>query len=254
MRRSGDINWSLRAVKVLYLDQHLTLWGLPYELRPGQSPRDIERAPRPHTCTGRCYGCGGGEPRGIPDDWIYLGNCGSWGHLEIEQVELAKAWLKTQHKLGYWYESAAVEPLTEEQWARVEAEGATSASCRRAALAAAQRWVDAANRSLESWRPEILAAAAAPEGLRRSDILSFTGVFSAADNAVVEGPGVLNFCAAVNELTRAGELRMEFFLRSTGESLTPGATQAAIKAAGCKTSKAAHDLILVVWRAVQPGP
>ena len=37
---------SLHAVRILWLDYNLLLWGLPYEqLRPGQQPRDIAEGP-----------------------------------------------------------------------------------------------------------------------------------------------------------------------------------------------------------------
>ena len=32
------------TIRVLYRDNNLTLWGIPYDMRPGQAPRDLQRA------------------------------------------------------------------------------------------------------------------------------------------------------------------------------------------------------------------
>jgi hypothetical protein len=45
---------SLSAIRILYRDQNLTLWGLPFLLRAGQSPKDLDDA-------------------GNRGGWIYLG-------------------------------------------------------------------------------------------------------------------------------------------------------------------------------------
>lgn len=52
----------LENIKVLFRSADcLTLWGLPYNLREGQSPRDLQKD--------------------WSHDWIYLGNPGWWGNL-----------------------------------------------------------------------------------------------------------------------------------------------------------------------------
>jgi len=65
----------LDSIRVLYRqDDTMTLWGIPYGMRPGQSPRDLQRA-----------GNAGG--------WIYLGGPGWWGTLDADSIVRIKIWL-----------------------------------------------------------------------------------------------------------------------------------------------------------------
>lgn len=64
---------SLDSLRVLWRKPNcLSLWGIPYEMRPGQSPRDLYNA-------------------GRTEGWIWLG-CPGWYHNMSEtQIALAKA-------------------------------------------------------------------------------------------------------------------------------------------------------------------
>ena len=44
--RSGTFRRQLSTIRVLYRDLNGQLWGIPYLLRHGQSPRDIESHPK----------------------------------------------------------------------------------------------------------------------------------------------------------------------------------------------------------------
>lgn len=71
---AGDAQWwraHLATIRVLFRrDDSLELFGIPYEMRPGQSPRDLWRA-------------------GRTDGWIWLGSPGWWGHLDsVAQHEI----------------------------------------------------------------------------------------------------------------------------------------------------------------------
>jgi hypothetical protein len=70
----------LDSIKVLFRrDDSLELFGVPYNMRPGQSPRDIFRA---------------GNTRG---KWIWLGSPGWWGSMTKGEQALVKAFL-AKHK------------------------------------------------------------------------------------------------------------------------------------------------------------
>ena len=93
----------LAKIRVLYRDGNLGLWGIPYDMRPGQAPRDIYRAhaeyvpPRP--------GWYGSKQVSIAD-WIWLGSPGWYGSKTSEQVEAIKAFLERYDPLvpGSWHE------------------------------------------------------------------------------------------------------------------------------------------------------
>jgi hypothetical protein len=55
----------LDQIKILYRDVNMRLWGIPYEMRPGQQPWDLYSANRDHD--NLVNGTG-------PDlsDWIYI--------------------------------------------------------------------------------------------------------------------------------------------------------------------------------------
>jgi hypothetical protein len=61
----------------------MALWGVPYALREGQSPRDLVRAEWP----GRK---GAGE---VPGDWLWLGSPGWWGSMAPDAVAAVRAFL-----------------------------------------------------------------------------------------------------------------------------------------------------------------
>lgn len=81
----------LSTIKVLWrAPDHLALYGIPYELRPGQSPRDLWRAyheweaPKPGHY---------GSKRISLDDWVYLGNPGWFGTMTRPEIQLVEEFL-----------------------------------------------------------------------------------------------------------------------------------------------------------------
>lgn len=64
---------NLESIKILWRqhDGPMSLWGIPYDLRPDQSPKDLFEAEN-------------------TSGWVWLGTPGWWGHLtkpEIEEIE-----------------------------------------------------------------------------------------------------------------------------------------------------------------------
>ncbi len=72
---------SLSSIRVLYCENDtLALWGIPYDMRPGQQPDDLLRADRrqreqydPRLLQAKL--------RDVKSGWIWLGSPGWWGHL-----------------------------------------------------------------------------------------------------------------------------------------------------------------------------
>lgn len=88
---------NLGVVKVLYRDRDLALWGIPYLMRPGQSPRDLKDAhddwrPLPP-------GHYGGMKRPDLSDWIWLGSSGWFGSMTREQIQEVKTFLDENKEL-----------------------------------------------------------------------------------------------------------------------------------------------------------
>lgn len=83
----------LSTVRVLYRrSDTLTLYGIPYAMRPGQSPRDIYRAGR--DAKPPAPGWYGTPSRDYTAEWVYLGEPGWWGSLSRERIAEVKAWLE----------------------------------------------------------------------------------------------------------------------------------------------------------------
>ena len=87
----------LSKIKVLWREPDvMSLWGIPYEMRQGQSPRDLYLAEwptkRPWT---EHYGRGQPEKlsRQVPSGWIWLGTPGWWGSLSSEDQAAIQAFL-----------------------------------------------------------------------------------------------------------------------------------------------------------------
>lgn len=82
----------LSTIRILFrAPDHLSLYGVPYDMRPGQSPGDLWRAVRDWQPLplGRL----GGARRPNLDDWIWLGQPGWWGSLTPERQAEIKAFL-----------------------------------------------------------------------------------------------------------------------------------------------------------------
>mgnify|MGYP001606047643 FL=1 len=86
----------LSTIKVLYRQSDcMSLWGVPYHMRPGQSPGDIRRAGNIGIC---------GSPQ-----WIYLGGPGWWCNIKREDQCLIEAFLAPIRK-------AFLVPEWPEEW------------------------------------------------------------------------------------------------------------------------------------------
>ena len=81
-----------KTIRVLYRDANLSLWGVPYNLRPGQSPRHIQDA-------------------GNARDWIWLGSPGWFGGMTIAEMDEVRAYLAKLGPLvpGNAYEHSTLE-------------------------------------------------------------------------------------------------------------------------------------------------
>lgn len=87
---------TLETIRVLWRrPDTMELWGIPYDMREGQAPRDLYNGRRiPDTCAiaaGR-YGATIHAP-GVREDWIYLGAPGWWGSLSAHEQALIEAYL-----------------------------------------------------------------------------------------------------------------------------------------------------------------
>ena len=72
----------LAKVKTLYRHADtLALYAIPYDMRPGQSPRDL------------WYSTAFGRQPGQWPEWLYLGSPGWWGHLDADSQRTITAWL-----------------------------------------------------------------------------------------------------------------------------------------------------------------
>jgi hypothetical protein len=82
----------LDAVVVLYRENDtMHLWGIPYRMRPGQSPADLLRAS--HNGDRPVYGQHG-TPKPVDiSDWIWLGSPGWYGALTHDEIVLVKAFV-----------------------------------------------------------------------------------------------------------------------------------------------------------------
>ncbi len=106
----------LASIRVLYRDVHSGLWGIPYAMRPGQSPTDLYRGRTRPVMGG---GHGQTEPaHGALEGWIWLGNgSGWWGDLSAASIERIRTFLATMkpNVPGNAYEWLDVAPTARGQ-------------------------------------------------------------------------------------------------------------------------------------------
>ena len=70
-QKSGGLRRRLSTIKVLYRDSNGVLWGIPYFLRHGQSPRDLEAHPqRSWIYLGSTHVARGGQEKGRAVGWF----------------------------------------------------------------------------------------------------------------------------------------------------------------------------------------
>jgi hypothetical protein len=89
----------LAKIRVLYRKPlTLALYGIPYEMRPGQSPRDIERGvqeARDHWY--RLHPSAKMHspfPTDFTAEWIWLGSPGWWGEISAEDRTVIEPWIR----------------------------------------------------------------------------------------------------------------------------------------------------------------
>ena len=91
---------ALATIQVLFRQPDtLSLWGIPYQMRPGQSPKDIWQG---RTISDTLKTAQGWYGAMLPDpgpgkDWIWLGCPGWWGTMDAEKQAAVTAFL-AQHK------------------------------------------------------------------------------------------------------------------------------------------------------------
>lgn len=86
----------LSRIKVLWRQPDtLSLWGIPYDMRPGQSPYDLWRSTTiADTAAAACgrYGYRITTPGPRPG-WLWLGRPGWWGGITGNEQDTLKLWL-----------------------------------------------------------------------------------------------------------------------------------------------------------------
>ena len=82
----------LAEVRVLWRQPDtLALWGIPYDMREGQSPNDLARAHR--NWEAPRYPKIGGSKRIDLSDWVWIGQPGWWGSWSKADIAAITAWL-----------------------------------------------------------------------------------------------------------------------------------------------------------------
>ena len=80
---------NLSSIRILYRQPDvLSLWGIPYNMRPGQTPRSIL-----FPVFNREFLRYDMRPLGVPSDWIWLGSCGWFGHYDEDEIKKVKDFL-----------------------------------------------------------------------------------------------------------------------------------------------------------------
>lgn len=88
----------LSQIKVLYRDANMNLWGIPYQMRPGQSPSDLFKANRAYQAPKPGHY---GSKQVSLDDWRWLGSPGWYGAMTNEARAATVAFL-TPWQISGW--------------------------------------------------------------------------------------------------------------------------------------------------------
>ena len=86
----------LQAIRVLFRAPTLALYGIPYDMREGQSPGNLWRGRRRPIVYGQTYGRTEAAP-GPQEDWIWLGSPGWYGTMPESEQRAVEAFL-AEHK------------------------------------------------------------------------------------------------------------------------------------------------------------
>ena len=110
----SDFERKLRSIRVLFrAPDTLALYGIPYDMREGQSPGDLWRGRRQPIVYDQTYGRTEAAP-GPREDWIWLGTPGWWGTMPKQEQKAVEAFL-AEHK-----DSIPGGPY---EWDRIEGDG-----------------------------------------------------------------------------------------------------------------------------------
>lgn len=96
-----SIREKLRSIKVLFrAPEHLGLYGIPYEMRPGQSPGNLWDSTRIQDTLKQAAGWHGATlvTPGPREDWVFLGYPGWWGHVSRDEQREIEAFLEPLEK------------------------------------------------------------------------------------------------------------------------------------------------------------
>lgn len=113
---------SLGDIKVLFrAPDSLALYGIPYEMRPGQSPSDLWRGRRIEDTTARARGYLGAtiSVPGPREDWVWLGTPGWYGNLDADAQRVVREYLLPLQAMG-------VVPGGPFEWSRLADWGAAT--------------------------------------------------------------------------------------------------------------------------------
>lgn len=92
------------VVNLFRRDDSMCLYGIPYDMKPGQQPGDIWRAIRdaPYRSPANCWRMG--LPYQAltlpPDGWIWLGSPSWWGSMSKEEREEAQRFLADLERMS----------------------------------------------------------------------------------------------------------------------------------------------------------
>jgi len=187
----------LSSILVLYRDGNLQLWGIPYKMRPGQSPRDLQRAYEEWTQPR--YGHYG-APR-IKLDWIWLGSPGWWGSMTPERRAEVEAFL-AEHRdeipMGFYEFSeledanragSAYRPFPSETMVVATAVEYASRTKHRG-FSPAHDWAQDLVEGVKAGDPKAIDAAADLLA-RHPELRSFDGAVTVAPRSSAERPSLM---------------------------------------------------------------
>lgn len=106
----------IESIKVLYQGPN-GLWGIPYDLRPQQAPRDIWYGRLIPDTLKRAAGYHGAmlSAPGPSEGWVWLGSPGWYGSMNKEEQALVKEFL-APIRLAGWYPGGPNEWVKRSDW------------------------------------------------------------------------------------------------------------------------------------------
>ena len=85
---------NLASIRVLWRDRNGGLWGIPYGMRPGQSPHNLWDSTTLVRLNTNGMDLGHRTPAPGPrPGWIWLGGAGWYGSMTADQIQAVQAFL-----------------------------------------------------------------------------------------------------------------------------------------------------------------